>query len=561
MGTLPGGIVEGLAQAALGDPTQGAQTGEKEVVAAAGDDERRESKADMGRMSARRVDAARNHEFALGLLVAGKRIAVVTLPEVAPIVHPPLLDELELVFQARVQRHENHAVLGLIIPGLTFGGPGAVGTSAADDPPSRRQLGRQRRIEGTAPELHSIARIGPPDVSAQRAAESLGIVAVAEVGIGLRHTGITLVGHLGRKGERRAIGPSPHQLRSEQFRVAVSPTLLLQEPAEGGDLLVELAIGHERAVAEEAGRRGRRRNLTLLVDVPEQELAGCDRGPVPIRERLAQPARSLSRARRPGTRNGWIPKAIGVAEVLAGLRLAVHDAHGSVLKCLLSDAPGLRHAAIEPITPGLQRLRCRRIERDPDMDLARPPHRFPPLRRALTPVREQTGPRQHSLPEIEREGIHGRAWELQCGEPAVGESDVHGGIRLVVVRPQLRGRDPGRYRSDKQPRLRRIIDPKEPVLRERERVSLQDVALDVGQLELGLPSARHMKTGVGWGAAASSCRKASKAGRKSAAGFPWFDLMNASMRRCTSSALSTSGSVYVPYAATGNPVSIRQRSM
>ena len=150
----------------------------------------------------------------------------------------------------------------------------AVGDAAPDDP----MAARSRRAAGEA-----VARVRAADVSAERAEAPLPVAGEAEVVENL--PGATAVVDVRVQHERRAVGPAARQLGGDQLLVTVEVLLghALDELAERGNVLLELAVDHEGAVARE--RRQRRvRQHEVLVAVAEHELAGLERAPAAVED-------------------------------------------------------------------------------------------------------------------------------------------------------------------------------------------------------------------------------------------------------------------------------------
>ena len=289
------------------------------------------------------------------------------------------------------------------------------------------------------------------------------------------------VGPVGGEHERRPVAPAPDDLGREHVGTAgVVAALLLHVGAEGRDVGLELAVDLERAVAVK--RRGRGVGQTaVLVDVAVQELACADVAPAAGAVGLAVARACLHAA--PGDRRLRDP--VEEAEVVL--------AAGQRLRARLVDhrRRAVRLAELAQHLPALvEVLVVDRVDRDEHVGVAgaqaacaQRPHE-PVLGGALAAVAEALGARGHALAELGGEGgedVVGDAERLQAG---VGEGGV-GGRRRWPVLPGLGGRHLGQRGAHQRAGPVDVLDVQEDVGGRGEGVAAQDVALDVGTVDVG----------------------------------------------------------------------------
>src|SRR3954454_17347890 len=185
---------------AVGQHPQRGHAGAEQVLAAAHGHEARLGLDEVGRV-------ALDRHLAVGGLLADQRVLVRAEAERVAVVHPERLDGLELAPDVRLEADEHQAALGAVALGAARGRRPAEGAAAADDPVA---VG-----EPPVEELRHVARVRPPDVGADRAAQPLGVVGVEEVvdprGVG----GDLRVRRVGRELQRRAVLPAADDLRPE----------------------------------------------------------------------------------------------------------------------------------------------------------------------------------------------------------------------------------------------------------------------------------------------------------------------------------------------------------
>ena len=142
-----------------------------------------------------------------------------------------------------------------------------------------------------------------------------------------------------------------------------------------------------------------------------------------------------------------------------------------------------------------------RVDRDEHVGVAGAEAGLPVLGRARAAVAEALGASGHALAELGREGgedLVGDAERLKAG---VGEGGV-GGRRRWPVLPGLGGRDLGQRGAHQRAGPVDVLDVQEDVGGRGEGVAAQDVALDVGAVDVG-----------GLGAAPGQVRRPLRAGR------------------------------------------------
>ena len=124
--------------------------------------------------------------------------------------------------------------------------------------------------------VHGVARVGPPGVGTDRALEPARVVGEEEVvvapGIGAE-LGVVAVRC---EGERSTALPAPDHLRAEELLLLTARRPVAQVASVGRHLRVQLAEDDVRAVAAQDLRRRHRRQLTGLVGVAQDDLAGLE---------------------------------------------------------------------------------------------------------------------------------------------------------------------------------------------------------------------------------------------------------------------------------------------
>ena len=118
---------------------------------------------------------------------------------------------------------------------------------------------------------------------------------------------------IGRKFDGRAVAPAADELGGEFLLAAgVVAAQFVEVGAEGGDVLVQLAVDHEAAVVGEQVRHGRDREFAGFVGVAEEEFAGGKRYPVAIFGQFALTGLTVAL----GAFEIGIAEAVGITEVL-----------------------------------------------------------------------------------------------------------------------------------------------------------------------------------------------------------------------------------------------------
>ena len=187
------------------------------------------------------------------------------------LVHPLQLHELELDFDVRVEREERNAplLLGAIVEGR------AVGKPATED---------SMQLDVDIAAVQRVSWIGPTDVRADRTADPIEVVAIAEVAL------LRVRVPIGSERQRRSASPSADELRRDalllRLGVGVERALrrVLQERPERSHVLRELSEHDVGAIQTELGDLRRDRLSDAFLLVAQYELAGFDRPPVAIRQ-------------------------------------------------------------------------------------------------------------------------------------------------------------------------------------------------------------------------------------------------------------------------------------
>src|SRR5262249_48758124 len=110
---------------------------------------------------------------------------------------------------------------------------------------------------------------------------------------------------LGRKNERCAAAPAPHQLRRNPLLALCGrPAVLAQKVAKCAHVLLQSSIGHVAAISRENLWFRRLWRRTFFTGISEDEFAGLNRWP------------GAGRRHNPGPFNLWGRKSVAVTEVL-----------------------------------------------------------------------------------------------------------------------------------------------------------------------------------------------------------------------------------------------------
>lgn len=127
---------------------------------------------------------------------------------------------------------------------------------------------------------------------------------------------------------------------------------MIEPRAEGREILMQLAVDHERPIGSEQMRHGRDGEFAGLIRVAEKEFAGCKRSPgFPVVEKLSLPRLRVAF----DAKVLRIAETVSKAKVLARRGLAADD-----LRCgILGIRAGLRHRCRSELTeprPGKRRV-------------------------------------------------------------------------------------------------------------------------------------------------------------------------------------------------------------
>ena len=247
----------------LAEPAQRAQAGSEAVLAAAGDDERRQF------LQAAADRPLRDREAARSVVRPDEGVLLGRGADEDAVVQPLGLDELELALQVRAGEHEDDSAVLAVVLEHPLGQHRPVARAPPNHPV-------QAHVDA-AFVIERIARIRAPGVRAGRALEATRIVAVEEVVVALRvGAELGIVALRGERQRRPALPASDH-LRAEQRLLLAGRCLRVQVLPVGRDAGVQLAEHDVGAVAAEHLGCRHRRQLARLVGVAEDDLAGLDR--------------------------------------------------------------------------------------------------------------------------------------------------------------------------------------------------------------------------------------------------------------------------------------------
>ena len=383
------------------------------------------------------------------------RVGLVVQPVEVRQVQPLALHELELAVDVRHEEEADEPALAVV------GG-------------ARRQL---LPVRQAAAQQHPVAegglagaRSSAADVRAAGAGVAHGVVGVVEPVV-VRRAGEERVVGLGREGDGGPAGPAADHPGREELTV----TAVAQPPAEGADMLLQLAVDRVGAVAPEhvGDERGRGAGL---VGVAEHELARRDGEPVRVRGVLqaAAPDRGL---RDPVPEAEVLP--VGRLIAAEGGRRLEADAHQAV-------GGGARLELDDPSVEFTGRER--RDEHDrvhaPVGEGGRGLPVRGQVRAGVAQPRGRTG--GHPLPEVVGEAGERRLRDAQPREPRMSQPQVHAPGRLGV--PLGGGRHGVGHRAQPRACGRRGGEAVEQVDGAGHPVGADHEPLDVGDLE----SVRHV---------------------------------------------------------------------
>src|SRR5215217_7300701 len=190
----------------LGKPAQRSQARHIAVLAAAGDDERRQARQTAPDWP------LRDGEHAGSVVRPGQRVLLGRRADKDAVVDPLGLDELELALEVRTDEHEDDSSVDAVVLQDAFGQHRAV-AGAAPDHPVEADVDASLLIE-------RVPRVGAPRVRTGRALEAAQIVVVVEAVVACRirpELGIVVV-----RGERQGRAALP-----ASDRLGAQPRLLL----------------------------------------------------------------------------------------------------------------------------------------------------------------------------------------------------------------------------------------------------------------------------------------------------------------------------------------------
>ena len=174
------------------------------------------------------------------------------------------------------------------------------------------------------------------------------------------------------EGERGAALPAPDHLRAEEVLLVAARRPVAQVASVGRHLRVQLAEDDVGAVATQHLRRRHRRQLTGLVGVAQDDLAGLER---PLARTRGGPPASLDR---------------GLADAV--LETEGGPSGGELVAVLAPDHLHPGELGVGPaclLGGGLEPSSVRRESRDGHVHVGAPERRLPVLGTALTHVSEQ----------------------------------------------------------------------------------------------------------------------------------------------------------------------------
>src|SRR3954454_5324527 len=247
----------------LREPAERAQAGGKAVLAAAGDDERRQL------LKPAPDRPVRDRQRPGPVVRSDERVLLGGRADGDAVVEPLRLDELELAVQVGADEDEDDAAVGPVVLELARREHRPVARATADHA-MEADVGRHLAVQ-------RVARVRPACVRARGTLEAAEIVAVGERVVPLRIRAECGIVVLGRHGKWRATWPAADHLGAHEGLVRAAGGLRPKVLPVGGHARVELAEHHVGPVAPEHLRRGHGREAAGLVGVAEDELSGLDR--------------------------------------------------------------------------------------------------------------------------------------------------------------------------------------------------------------------------------------------------------------------------------------------
>src|SRR4051794_30908964 len=239
----------------LREPAERAQAGGKAVLAAAGDDERRQLPEPAPDRPVR--DGQRPRP----VVRPDERVLLGGRADEDAVVEPLRLDELELAVQVRADEDEHDAAVGSVVFELARREHWPVARAAADHA-MEADVGRHLAVQ-------RVARVRPARVRARGTLEAAEVVAVGERVVPLRIRAECGIVVLGRHGKWRATWPAADHLGAHEGLVRAAGGLRPKVLPVRGHARVELAEHHVGPVAPEHLRRGHGREAAGLVGVAE----------------------------------------------------------------------------------------------------------------------------------------------------------------------------------------------------------------------------------------------------------------------------------------------------
>src|SRR6185295_4192857 len=208
----------------LRDPAQRAQRRCEAVLTAAGRDEGRQA------LQPPANRPRRNAEWTLPGASTHQRILFCRRRDVASVVDPLRLHELELTGQARADEHEAEPPVLAVVFEHALGKSWAVVGPAADHPVEADDAGDD-----------GVARVHASDVRSDRALETPGIVVVIQEVVVARRIGTeSRIVAIGRERERRTTPPAADELGRDQLFVLRVGGVRADVLTERRDVLMKL---------------------------------------------------------------------------------------------------------------------------------------------------------------------------------------------------------------------------------------------------------------------------------------------------------------------------------
>src|SRR5918995_1009602 len=289
---------------AMRDLPHGLDAGGEEIVAAARDDEGRQSRHRRHR-AALQEGIARSAEIGAGHGTTTEAGLTQDLPPVEPVG----LYDLELQVQTRVGGDEQQAALAAVARRIHRQQGAAIGHAAAQDAMAAHIIGPA-----------DVARIGSPDMRPEGATQPLRIIrSEAEIVEKPVRIASQIPWCIRRHGQRSAVRPASDELRGELvLGSAVVWPLACQIRAKRRDVLFELAKDQEStAVAQRLVNR-KMVLVAILILLTEVDLAVGDRRPGAVGGRRAAARQGIAEVHV----DERLAYAVAKAEMLHAIRRA-----------------------------------------------------------------------------------------------------------------------------------------------------------------------------------------------------------------------------------------------